>query len=170
MIEIYTGNGKGKTTCAVGLVIRALGHGMKVCLVQFFKDKAYYGEQNILKKQKNLKMYSFTPKHPCFYKNVKQEFVKSECEKAVELIEKIFKEKSYNLLVLDEFNIALCGKFIDIKKIISLLEKRPKSMEVVITGRNAPKGLIKIADLVSEIKEIKHPYRKGVKCRKGIEY
>ncbi|OGS34959.1 MAG: hypothetical protein A2474_08715 [Elusimicrobia bacterium RIFOXYC2_FULL_34_12] len=170
MLQVYTGNGKGKTTSAIGLVMRALGHNMKVFIIQFFKDKNFYGEQNILRKLKNVKIFSFAPKHPCFYKNVKIRLVESECKKAVDLIEKVFKERKCDLLVLDEFNNAICGKFMDIKKIVCLLKNRPKNMEVIITGRNAPKQLLKIADLVSEIKEIKHPYKKGVKCRKGIEY
>ncbi|MDO8735386.1 MAG: cob(I)yrinic acid a,c-diamide adenosyltransferase [Elusimicrobiota bacterium] len=170
MIQIYTGNGKGKTTAAVGLGIRALGHKMNVCIIQFFKGKNFYGEQKILSKLKKIKLYSFAPKHPYCYKNAEIEKIKTDCKNALNLIEKIFKEKKYDLLILDELNIAIRDKFIDVEKIAKLLKNRPEKMEIIITGRGAHKKILKYADLITNMRLIKHPYYKGIKSRKGIEY
>lgn len=170
MIQIYTGNGKGKTTAAIGLAIRALGHNKNVSIIQFFKDKKFYGEQKVLKHLKNLKIYSFASKHPHFYKNIKIEDIKNECEKALEKIAKIIKEKKCDLLILDELNIAIRDKYIDVEKIVRLLKNKPKKMEIVITGRNAHKKILKLADLITDMRLVKHPYYTGIKSRKGIEY
>ncbi|MFH1540924.1 MAG: cob(I)yrinic acid a,c-diamide adenosyltransferase [Elusimicrobiota bacterium] len=172
MIQIYTGNGKGKTTAAMGLVLRALGHEMKICIVQFFKNQNFYGEQKILKKFKNLKFYSFIKKHPHLYpaSEIKIKDIKKECEKAVVLIEKIMKEKKYDLLILDELNIVIRDKFIELSKIVKLLKEAPKEMEIVMTGRDANKKILKLADLITDMHIIKHPYYDGIKSRKGIDY
>jgi len=170
MIQIYTGNGKGKTTAAIGLALRALGHGMNVCIVQFFKIKNYYGEQKNFKKFKNLKFYSFAQKHPHFYKNIKTKDIKNECEKAVLIISRIIKEKKCDLLILDELNIAIRDGYIDVEKIVDLLKNKPKKMEVIITGRSANIKILKLADLITNMLLVKHPYYKGIKSRKGIDY
>ncbi|MDD5687603.1 MAG: cob(I)yrinic acid a,c-diamide adenosyltransferase [Elusimicrobia bacterium] len=170
MIQVYTGNGKGKTTAAIGLSIRTLGHGMKVCIIQFFKDKNFYGEQNVLSKLKKINFYSFAQKHPCFYKNIKIKDIKNECSEITGLIEKIFKENKYDLLILDELNVVIHDGFVDVEKIVNLLKKRPKTMEIVITGRSAHKKILKLADLVTDMRLVKHPYYKGIKSRKGIEF
>lgn len=170
LIQIYTGNGKGKTTAAMGLALRTLGHEMNVCIIQFFKLKNYYGEQKNFKKFKNLKFYSFAQKHPHFYKNTKTKDIKNECEKAVSIIAGIIKEKKYDLLILDELNIAIRDRYIDVEKIVHLLKNKPKKMEVVITGRDAHKKILKLADLITDMRLVKHPYYRGIKSRKGIDY
>ncbi|MFH0947522.1 MAG: cob(I)yrinic acid a,c-diamide adenosyltransferase [Elusimicrobiota bacterium] len=172
LIQIYTGNGKGKTTAAMGLALRVLGHKMNVCIVQFFKNKNYYGEQKIFKKLENLKFYSFAQKHPHFYPDcgIKTNDIIKEVEKAVVLTEKILKEKKYDLLILDELNIVIRDRFVDIDKIVKLLKEAPKEMEIVITGRDAHKKILELADLITEMRLVKHPYRKGAKTRKGIDY
>jgi len=170
MIQVYTGNGKGKTTAAMGSALRALGHGMNVCIIQFFKVKNYYGEQRIFKKFKNLKFYSFAKKHPHFYKNIKTNDIKNECRKAILRISGIIKEKKCDLLILDELNIAIRDKYIDIEKIVRLLKNKPKKMEVIITGRAAHKKIFKLADLITNMQPVKHPYYNGIKSRKGIDY
>lgn len=170
LIQIYTGNGKGKTTAAMGLALRALGHKMNVCIIQFFKIKGYYGEQKNFKKFKNLKFYHFAQKHPHFYKNIKTKNIKNECEKAVPVISGILKDKKCDLLILDELNIAIRDGYIDVEKIIRLLKNKPKKMEVVITGRNAHRKILKLADLVTDMRIVKHPYYTGIKSRKGIDY
>jgi len=170
LIQIYTGNGKGKTTAAMGSALRALGHGMNVCIIQFFKVKNYYGEQKIFKKFKNLVFYSFAQKHPHFYKNIKTKDIKNECEKAVLLIKKIIKEKKCDLLILDELNIAIRDRYVDVGKIVQLLKSTPKKMEIIITGRAAHKKILKLADLITDMQLVKHPYYNSIKSRKGIDY
>ncbi len=171
MIIVNTGNGKGKTTAAIGQIIRSLGHGFKVCLIQLFKGESFYGEQKILTKLKNLDFFSYAKEHPYCIKGVTLKEATEKCKPAMEKLKKIASSsKKYDLVVLEEFNIALRDKFINKKEFITLVKKLSKKSDVVITGRGAPKELIAAADLVTEMKEIKHPYKKGVKARKGIEF
>lgn len=170
MIQVYTGNGKGKTTAAMGSALRALGHKMNVCIIQFFKIKNYYGEQKKIKKFKNLKFYPFAQKHPRFYKNIRTKDIKNECEKAVRLIAGIIKEKKCDMLILDELNVAIRDGYIEVEKIVGMLKNRPDKMEVIITGRYADKKILKLADLITDMRIVKHPYYTGIKSRKGIDY
>jgi cob(I)alamin adenosyltransferase len=171
VLIINTGNGKGKTTAAIGQIIRALGHGQKVCLIQLFKGKAFYGEQNLLKNLKNLTCYNFAPKHPYCFGNKGHEAAKSECLKALKVVRKLASSrKKYDLIVLDEFNIALRECYFSVKVLLELIKKLSKNTNIIITGRSAPKALINAAGLVSEIKEVKHPYNIGIKAQKGVEF
>ena len=170
MILLITGNGKGKTTSAIGQIVRALGHNQKVCLIQLFKGESFYGEQNILTKLENLDFFSFAKKHPFCFKEVSKEQVIKECEQSLNKLTEISQDNKYNLIVLEEFNIALRDNFIDETFFINTVKKLNDNSNVVITGRGASQKLIDVADLVSEIKEIKHPYTKGVLAQEGIEY
>jgi cob(I)alamin adenosyltransferase len=174
LLIINTGNGKGKTTAAIGQIVRTLGHSHKVCLIQLFKGKAFYGEQHILKKLKNLDFFCFTPKHPfCFPKdkNITREIVRNQCLEALNKTRSVLlSKKRYALVVLDEFNIAVRDGFINIKELLEVISHNPFKIDIIITGRGAKKELIKAADLVSEMKEVKHPFNKGVKSKKGIEF
>ena len=170
MILLITGNGKGKTTSAIGQIVRALGHNQKVCLIQLFKGESFYGEQNILTKLENLDFFSFAKKHPFCFKEVSKEQVIKECEQSLNKLTEISQNNKYNLIVLEEFNIALRDNFIDETFFINTVKKLNENSNVVITGRGASQKLIDVADLVSEIKEIKHPYTKGVLAQEGIEY
>jgi len=154
----------------MGSALRALGHKMNVCIIQFFKIKNYYGEQKKFKKFKNLKFYSFAQKHPHFYKNIKPKNIKNECEKAVLIISRIIKEKKCDLLILDELNIAVRDRYIDVEKIVHLLKNKPKKIEIIITGRDAHKKILELADLITDMRIVKHPYYMGIKSRKGIDY
>ncbi|MCB4790386.1 MAG: cob(I)yrinic acid a,c-diamide adenosyltransferase [Elusimicrobia bacterium] len=170
MLWVYTGNGKGKTTAAIGQIVRALGRNLRVCLIQLFKGKEFYGEQKILGKLKNLDFYSFAPSHPFCFPDTKIEGVKLQCEDALECLKKALKKKKrYDLIVLEEFNIAIRDGYLKQDDLFKMLDKN-KDIYVLITGRGAPKELIDRADLVTEMKEIKHPYNKGVKAKKGIEF
>jgi cob(I)alamin adenosyltransferase len=171
MIIINTGNGKGKTTAAVGQIIRSLGQGLQVCLIQLFKNEAFYGEQKVLFKLSNLDFFSFAKEHPYCVKNISFEKVKKNCELAMRKIEEITgNDKKYDLVVLEEFNIALRDKFIDVNEFIVIIKQLSDKSNIIITGRSAPKELIDMADLVTEMKEIKHPYNKGIQAQKGVEY
>lgn len=171
MIIVNTGNGKGKTTAAIGQVIRALGQDLHVCIIQLFKGEAFYGEQKILKNLKNLDFFCFAKEHPYCIKNVSIEEACRQCIPAMEKLHEINDgEKKYDLIVLEEYNIALRDNFIDKDEFLDLIRSLSKKSNIVITGRGAPKELIEMADLVTEMKEIKHPYNKGIKAQKGIEY
>ncbi|MBI4982651.1 MAG: cob(I)yrinic acid a,c-diamide adenosyltransferase [Candidatus Omnitrophica bacterium] len=167
MIQVYTGNGKGKTTAALGLAIRAIGAGQNVYIGQFIKGK-FTSEFNALKKFKNIKIEQCGRgayiKNPISISDIKC------AEIGIERAQRVIASKKFNLIILDEINVALHFKLIKISKVLELIKNSPKNTEIVLTGRYAPKEIIKKADLVSEIKEIKHPYCRRVKARKGIEY
>lgn len=166
MIQVYTGNGKGKTTAAFGLALRAAGAGLKVYIGQFLKGR-HYSELNAIKKHKNIKVEQFGGR--CFVKGNpnKRDLELAKC--GFKKINDIICQKKYNLIILDEINIALHLGCLKLKDVISLIKNSPKTLELVLTGRYAHPRILKLADLVSEIKEIKHYYKKGMKARRGIE-
>ncbi|MBN1634320.1 MAG: cob(I)yrinic acid a,c-diamide adenosyltransferase [Ignavibacteria bacterium] len=167
-IQVYTGNGKGKTTAAIGLAIRAAGAGKKVFFAQFVKGMIYSEVKALENLSSNItiKQYGLD----CFIYNVPtQADIDAACNGFNEVSEIIFSDK-YDIIVLDEANIALYYKLFSIEELIDLLKRKPEQTEIIITGRYAPDELIEFADLVSEIKEIKHYYTKGIQARKGIEY
>lgn len=171
MIIVNTGDGKGKTTAAVGQVIRSLGRGWKVCMIQLFKGEEFYGEQKILKKLKNFQFYSFAPKHPYCFKNVKREDVRLQCLEALEFFKRMLaSKKRFNLIVLEEFNIALRDGYIKPDELLEVLKDTDIKTNVIITGRGAPKELIKIAGIVTEMKMLKHPFNEGIEAQKGLEF
>jgi len=170
LIQVYTGDGKGKTTACVGLAARARGQGMKVCYVYFHKEPARwnYGEHRMLKRI-GVDVFGFAERHPHFYKDLKPGEVRRGCLKGLKFIKGAYRRK-YGMLIMDEINIALRDGFLKEKEVIGLLKTKPASLELVLSGRGATKKLIEIADLVSRIENVKHPYDSGVKRRKGIEY
>ena len=171
MIIVNTGDGKGKTTASIGQIVRSLGQGFKVCLIQLFKGEIFYGEQNILTKLEGLDFFSFAKEHPYCIKGVTLEEAKEECKPAVKKIAELADSaKQYDLIVLEEFNIAVRDGFIDKEEFIGLVKKLSEKADIVITGRAAPNELIEMADLVTEMREIKHPYKKGIPAKKGIEF
>ena len=167
MIQEYTGNGKGKTTAALGLALRAAGAGLKVYIGQFVKGRDY-SELDALRKIKNIKVEQFG--RGCFIKKSPQRQDIELARKGFEKIKKIIAGGLYDVVVLDEINIVLKLKLLELRDVIGLIEKTPKNLELILTGRGAPRQILNIADLVSEIKEAKHYFRKGVKARKGIEF
>lgn len=170
MIIVLTGNGKGKTTSSIGQIVRALGHSQKVCLIQLFKGENFYGEQKILSLFENLDFFSYAKKHPFCFKDITKEQIISECSQAVNKIKEIIKDNKYDLIVLEEFNIAVRDGYIESDDLIKFAKTLSEQSTVVITGRQAHGDLIDAADLVSEVKEIKHPYTKGVAAKEGIEF
>jgi len=171
LIQIYTGPGKGKSTAAIGQAVRAAGHGLKVGLVTFFKDpEAFgYGEYKSLEKL-GIKSFLFAKKHPHFYKDLNPDDVCQECSRGLEFIRELFQDTSWDMLVLDEMNIAVRDGFLQEEEVLSLLEAKPEKLELVLTGRGITEKIIEQADLVSEVREVKHPYSQGIKSREGIEY
>ncbi len=169
LIQVYTGNGKGKTTAALGLALRALGHGYRVCMVQFMKGGVRYGEIEIAKKLDNFEVKSFG--RPEFVdKNNPEEIDIKLAHEALNYASEIIKSRKCDIVILDEINVALEWKLIKLSDVLDILKSKPEDVEIILTGRYAPKEIINLADLVTEMKEIKHPYQKGVKAREGIEF
>jgi cob(I)alamin adenosyltransferase len=171
LIQVYTGDGKGKSTAAIGQAARAAGHGFKVGFVSFFKDPEVfgYGEYKSLQKL-GIKTFLFARQHPHFYHELDLNEVRRECCNGVEFIKELFRDQSWDMLVLDEIDIALRDGFLREEEILSLLEAKPEKLELVLTGRGATERIIEKADLVSEVKEVKHPHGRGIQSREGIEY
>lgn len=170
MLQVYTGNGKGKTTAAIGQAIRAVGCGFKVYMIQFMKGKTNYGELKVARKLRPrfvIKQYGrpdFVDKESPAKIDIRM------AEEALRESRKIISSGKWDLVILDEINIALDYKLIHLEEVIELVKSKPHHVELIFTGRAAPVEILELADLVSEIREVKHPYRKGVQQRVGIEY
>jgi len=169
LVQVYTGNGKGKTSAAFGLALRAIGRGLKVYIIQFIKGGFDYGELYIVDKLPSLKLKAFGRGKFVTEKPAGKEDVKL-AEEALALAEDVVKSGEYDMVILDEINVALNLKLINIEKVLELVKNKPKHVELILTGRYAPHEIIEAADLVTEMKEVKHPYNKGFSARKGIEY
>ncbi len=166
-IHLYTGNGKGKTTAALGLALRAVGAGKTVFIGQFVKGM-HYSELESVKalKEITIKQYGLD----CFIKkNPTQNDIDAALKGFTE-IQAIVNAKKFDIVILDEICIALYYKLIPISNLLELISNKPFETEIVLTGRHAPDELIEIADLVTEMNEIKHYYNVGIEARKGIEY
>lgn len=174
LIHIYTGNGKGKTTSAVGLATRALGHELKVVYACFLKRPDLYGynEINVLKGN-GAKTFVFTEGHPHFDKDINQDKIdqiKKDVKEALVFLAKYIQDEKTDLLIMDEILIAVRDCFMEEQELISFIENKPEDCELVLTGRGATSAVIEKADYVSEIGMVKHPFEKGILGRKGIEY
>lgn len=173
-IQIYTGNGKGKTTASLGLAMRALGRNWKVLIIMFTKGGDNYGELNSFRElspmiNANLTIIQAGMDRVVYKSNATDEDRK-EIQKGWEIAKNAIKNEEYQLIILDEANIAIDLGFIDVDEAVEVFKNKPKSMEIVLTGRNANPKIIEIAHLVSEINPIKHYWDTGVVARKGIEY
>ncbi|RMF54755.1 cob(I)yrinic acid a,c-diamide adenosyltransferase [Candidatus Woesearchaeota archaeon] len=169
LIIIYTGNGKGKTTAALGAAMRTLAYEGKVAVIQFIKERMT-GELKFLssvKKAEVLQMGKGFYKSPNDRKD--PEVHKRAAQKAWEKAKELISSEEYNLVILDEINCAIDSGLIKTEDVVSFLKKR-NATNIILTGRGAPKELISIADLVTEMREIKHPFKKGVPARKGIDF
>lgn len=170
-IQIYTGNGKGKTTAAMGLSIRAAGNGMKVCIVQFLKAWKT-GELNSLEKLDNIDVFRFQTIKKFTWQLNEEEFnaLKLEVKKTYNFILEVFEEKKYDVVIVDEIMGALGAKLLTEQEVLDLMDRKPETIELVMTGRNPTEAIINKADLVTEMNPIKHYYEQGVKSREGIEF
>lgn len=173
-IQVYTGNGKGKTTASLGLAMRALGRCWKVLIIMFTKGGDDYGELNSFRNlspeiSKNLTIIQAGLDRIVYEKN-KNADDEAEIKKGWKLAKKAIQNDEYNLIILDEANIAIDLGLIDLDEVVDVLKNKPQDMEIVLTGRNANEKIIDLAHLVSEIKPIKHYWDTGIAARKGIEY
>jgi len=169
LIQVYTGNGKGKTSAAFGLALRAAGRGLRIYIIQFIKGGFDYGELHVVNKIPNVTLKAFGRGKFITEKPPQKEDVEL-AEHALQLARSIVKGGQHDIIILDEINVALNLKLIDIKEVLDLIKSKPKHVELVLTGRNAPDQIIEAANLVSDVTEIKHPFKEGYKSRKGIEY
>lgn len=168
MVQIYTGNGKGKTTAALGLALRAAGAGKSVFFGQFVKGMAYSEVDLITAKIPAIEHRLFGRK--CFIKRDPEEADYEAAREGLRQSQKLIESGKYDLVVLDELNIALYYKLISLNDVFDLINVLPGATELIITGRYAPDELIEKADLVTEMKEIKHYFKQDIKARKGIEF
>ena len=173
LILINTGNGKGKTTAALGLALRAAGHNLKVLILQFIKGSWKTGEAKIIEKLKPFIEIEQLGKGFINFKNDKPIVTQEQIDNA----KKSFKYASdkinsnrYDIVILDEINNLISYGLLKVEDVTSLIKNKPAKLSIVLTGRNAPEELIDIADTVTEMKEIKHVFSGGIKARKGIEY
>lgn len=173
-IQVYTGDGKGKTTASLGLAMRALGRCWKVLIIMFTKGGNDYGELNSFRElssgiSENLKIVQ-AGLDRIIYKNNQNENDNKAIKQGWELAKKAIENHEYQLIILDEANIAIDMGILDVDEVVKTLKNKPDEMEIVLTGRNAHPKVIEIAHLVSEIKPVKHYWDTGIAARKGIEY
>lgn len=169
LIQVYTGDGKGKTTAALGLALRAAGQGLKVHIIQFMKGWPKYGELVSVQQLPNVTLRQFGRPDFVDQDNPHPEDIRLAGE-ALEHAREIVSGGSHDLVVLDEVNMAVAFGLIGLEDLLSLLEAKPEHVELVLTGRSARPDVVKRADLVTEMLAIKHPFSTGLEGREGIEY
>jgi cob(I)alamin adenosyltransferase len=172
LVVVITGNGKGKTTSALGMALRACGHGMRVCIVQFMKGDLYAGEwDGIRKLQCSIELHA-TGKGFCGIQG--NPYPRSEhranAQDAIDLVREKISSGGFDLMILDEINNALKLKLVDLEQVLSILRDKPPLLHLVLTGRDAHPDVIDLADTVSEVREIKHAFRSGIEPQPGIDY
>ena len=184
LVHVYTGDGKGKTTASLGLALRAIGYGLKVYMIQFLKSgktgelassKSFqdfvieqYGVDSLREKQKQKTLTEFESEKTKFIFMPDLE-EKESCQQALEHAKEIISSKNYDLVILDEINCAVDKGLIKLEYVLDLMKNNGHT-ELILTGRDAPKEIIEQADYVSVIQRVKHPWQKGIKARRGIEY
>lgn len=169
LIIVNTGNGKGKTTAALGTALRAVGSGFKVFMVQFIKGSWEPGELRAA--EKLAPFLEIKPMGEGFTWETKDKKRDREVAyKAWDFCKKLIEDNAHDLLIFDEINNALDYGYLDVEDVVAALQKKPEKMHIILTGRNAPPQLVEIANLVTEMREIKHPFNEGIYAQKGIEF
>lgn len=169
LIIVYTGDGKGKTTAALGAAFRASERGMKALMIQFLKEKGASAEQDISPPlSENIRIYAFGKGF--IHDGDNMEPHRESAEAGWRFLEKELKQASYDILVLDEIAAALNFRLLSMDKVINFLRNKQETLHVILTGRNMPEALVELADTVTEMKEIKHAYEKGINATPGLDY
>jgi len=172
IVIVYTGNGKGKTTASLGVALRAIGHGLRVCMVQFIKGEWHYGELNSIKKLEpdfelivaGKGFIGIIDDDHAFEEHVRA------AKTALEIVVQKISLDTFDIIILDEINYALHLGVLQLADVMKILQNRPKHLSLILTGNHACEEIITLADLVTEMKEIKHPYKKGIKAKRGIDF
>ncbi|MGE5822723.1 MAG: cob(I)yrinic acid a,c-diamide adenosyltransferase [Nitrososphaerota archaeon] len=172
IVIVYTGNGKGKTTASLGVALRAIGHGLRVCMVQFIKGEWHYGELNSIKKLEpdfelivaGKGFIGIIDDDHAFEEHVRA------AKTALDIVEQKISIDTFDIIILDEINYALHLGVLQLADVMRILQNRPKHLSLILTGNHACEEIITLADLVTEMKEIKHPYKKGIKAKRGIDF
>lgn len=172
LVHIYTGDGKGKSTAALGQTLRSLGQGLRVYIVQFLKrSDSFSGEMESLAKfGHSVKLVRYHQVHPLFDPDVDVDQLRASVSEALDEAQKAMLSGNYDIIVLDEINNVVAGGFAEVKDIIEFISSKPEKVELILTGRNAAEEIIDMADYVTEMRCIKHPFQKGVPARRGIEF
>ena len=166
-IHLYTGNGKGKTTAAIGLAIRAVGAGLKVYMGQFIKSNVYSEHKTFKKYLPFIKVEYYG--RGCFIQNDPEDIDICLAHKGWERVKEVINEGKFDVVILDEINIAIHYNMLNKDDILECIKYKPEATELILTGRYAHKDILDAADLVTEMREVKHYYRKGILAREGIE-
>ncbi|HEC34503.1 MAG TPA: cob(I)yrinic acid a,c-diamide adenosyltransferase [Chloroflexi bacterium] len=166
-VQVYTGDGKGKTTAALGLALRASGHGMRTYIGQFMKGQPY-GELDALRDHPLITIEQYGDVRCIRREEVTPEHV-AQARRGLERAREAMLSGEYDIVVLDEVNVTIWFGLLAVEEVLALLDEKPKHVEVILTGRRAPQEIIERADLVTEMREVKHYYQQGVLARKGIE-
>ena len=169
MVEVFTGEGKGKTSASLGMILRALGHGLRAYIVFFMKGNFPYGEQKTLSQLPNVTFDKFGFETFCDPENIKPE-EKEQAQMALSAAREAMLSGNYDLVILDEVNVAAGWKLIDTSQVVQLIKDKPENVELILTGRHADPRIIELADVVTNMAKVKHPYDKGILSRKGFDY
>lgn len=184
LVHVYTGEGKGKTTTAVGLALRAAGHNLNVLIIQFLKGGGFSGEVEAFKKFENITITQFGKECP-YSENIKSGEIEcgncKDCflsrkeerdmvDQGLIQAEKAVKSNKFDVIILDEINNTVARKLTSVMRIKKLIKSKKSNIELVLTGRYAPKEFIELADYTTELKRVKHPFTKGLRARYGIDY
>ena len=169
LLMVNTGHGKGKTTAALGLAFRALGHDLPVCIIQFIKGHWKYGELKSAKRFEGLLDFHVTGEG-FTWKSKDLEKDRKAAKLGWEVAKSVIAAGRHYLVILDELTWLLKYDMVDEQEVLDVLRSRPEGLHVLVTGRDAPAALIELADLVTEMRDVKHPYHAGVKAQKGIEW
>lgn len=172
LIVVITGNGKGKTTSALGMALRACGYGLRICIIQFMKGDLYAGEWDGIKRLDCAIELHSTGKGFCGIQGNPYPWNehRDNAQDAIDLVNEKIASGSFDVIILDEINNALKLKLVDLEQVLDILHRRPPPMHLILTGRDAHPEIIEFADTVSEVNEIKHAYRKGIEPQPGIDY
>lgn len=173
LIQVYTGNGKGKTTASLGLAFRSCGHGFTVCMIQFMKDNTEYGEFKASQYLPGFKLVQVGRNDFVNLENP-EEIDKKLAAQGWEVAKSTILSGEYDIVILDEINVAMACKLIDVSEVVRFLTENCKSLdkkpEIILTGRYAPSEIIDIAHLVTEMQEVRHNFSSGIESRQGIEF
>ncbi|MGW8195561.1 MAG: cob(I)yrinic acid a,c-diamide adenosyltransferase [Desulforhopalus sp.] len=167
-VIINTGNGKGKTTAALGTAFRALGHGRKVCVIQFLKGQGEYGERKMARKIENLDWFVCGKGFVFLKENIDDD--RRVAREGFKLAREKVESDLYDLIILDEITYLPLYDFLDVQEIVDLIANRPPRLSIILTGREADPKLIEVADTVSSMEVVKHAYEQGTRAQKGIEF